>query len=365
MTKPAYPADLPTLTGLRGLAAAWLLLFHARGTLPFDVDAWTPVLARGPLGVDGFFILSGFVLAHVSHRDIAAGRFAVGPFLHRRLARIYPLHLATLGLYLAALAAAALLGRAPNDPGRYDLAALPANLLLIHAWGVTNQLTFNYPSWSVSAEWFAYLLFPVLAPALLRTRHPIRALALVAAGFLVLAWLVPLLHGGKALTRLTYDLSVLRILPTFLLGIALYRTGQIAALPAALTRPGLPLTAFALIVLLHVQAPDAVIVLMLGAVVLLAAERARARAAGGLAAPAAVRLGTWSFALYLVHVPVLGAWSAIVPAQGAIAWTAGLILCLVAAWLAHEGIERPGRALVLGLRWQPRAGMRAREDASR
>ena len=60
-----------------------------------------------------------------------------------------------------------------------DLAALPANLLLLQAWGFTDQLTFNYVSWSMSAEWFCYLTLPVVVLAF--RRFGIRGLVVLAA----------------------------------------------------------------------------------------------------------------------------------------------------------------------------------------
>lgn len=365
MRAVGYPFDMPALTGLRGLLALWLVLFHARGALPIDIDGWTPLLARGPLGVDGFFVLSGFVLAHVAYDCLRSDRFAVLPFLQRRLARLYPLHLATLCAYLAVLAAAALIGRAPNDPGRYDLSALPANLLLVHAWGTTDQLTFNYPSWSVSAEWFAYLLFPILAPPLLRTTRPILALIMTAGALLVAAWLAPLAFDGRPLTRLTHDGAILRILPSFLLGIALYRLGRGVTFPPLVVRFGCPTAGLGLLVMLHLGAPDAAVVLAEGVLILLVAERARARTDGWLGAGPLVRLGEWSYALYLVHVPVLAVWSALLPGPGVSGWLLGLVLCLVAAACAHTWIERPGRALVLRLHLPAIRRMTARAGSSR
>jgi peptidoglycan/LPS O-acetylase OafA/YrhL len=110
------------------------------------------------LFVDLFFVVSGFVIARQYFGRVNdAG--SIGRFLWRRLARIYPLHLATLAFYLA-LAGALHFGAARTDnPARYPLSDLPAQFLLLHAF-VGERLTFNFPSWSLSAEMFCYLLFP-------------------------------------------------------------------------------------------------------------------------------------------------------------------------------------------------------------
>ena len=71
-----------------------------------------------------------------------------GDYLKKRLARMYPLHIATFLM-------------APFFAGLYFPDSILPNVLLIHAWDVTKHLSLNYPSWSVSAEFFVYLLFPV------------------------------------------------------------------------------------------------------------------------------------------------------------------------------------------------------------
>lgn len=120
--------------------------------------------------LDMFFIMSGFLIFEHYGR-MALDRRSYAKFLVKRLARLYPLHLLTLSVFVvfAVVVHLGLLHSAQADT-RYDLAALPANLLLIQAWGVNSELTFNYVSWSVSAEWFAYLIFPAVLFAFARGR---------------------------------------------------------------------------------------------------------------------------------------------------------------------------------------------------
>lgn len=120
--------------------------------------------------LDMFFIMSGFLIFEHYGRMENTGENYVG-FLIKRLARLYPLHLITLSFFVA-FAVLVHLGllHSEHTHGRYDLTALPANLLLIQAWGVNSELTFNYVSWSLSGEWFAYLIFPVLLFAFARGR---------------------------------------------------------------------------------------------------------------------------------------------------------------------------------------------------
>ncbi len=112
--------------------------------------------------LDMFFVLSGFLIFNrYGWSSMNGGDYV--RFLARRIARLYPLHLLTLSFFIVVgLAVNAGWISSGGGTARYDFAALPANLLLLQAWGVTDTLTFNYVSWSLSAEWFAYLCFPLL-----------------------------------------------------------------------------------------------------------------------------------------------------------------------------------------------------------
>src|ERR1700739_3127098 len=136
--------EIEGLTPLRGLAALWVVLFHADVILFFrqfgpllDRDA-TGLISRGYLWVDFFFLLSGFIIAHVYGARLAEPFSAetVWRYLAARFARIYPLHLFTLLLLIPLRVLAAALFPAMQD-GSWDsfLAwqAIPSNLLLTHA----------------------------------------------------------------------------------------------------------------------------------------------------------------------------------------------------------------------------------------
>src|SRR5258705_5569923 len=87
--------DIPALTGLRGVAAFWVVLFH------MEWGSSIPIIEKGYLGVDVFFILSGFVLMHV-YAGFETTDFDYVRFIKARIARIYPLHIFAL-LLLAVL----------------------------------------------------------------------------------------------------------------------------------------------------------------------------------------------------------------------------------------------------------------------
>ena len=155
--------DLPALTGVRGVAAWFVVLYHIRGAAGGQLPEWLiAILAKGYLAVDLFFMLSGFVLWLNYSNKLRQGGFAAAPqFLARRIARIWPLHLLILAGAVAFAAILQASGR-PN-PAQFPWTELPLHILLIQNWGLTSALGWNDPAWSISCELAAYLLFPLLA----------------------------------------------------------------------------------------------------------------------------------------------------------------------------------------------------------
>ena len=212
-----FPADLPELTSIRALAALMVILFHFYA-LPGADSAAGRLVAAGGLGVDLFFMLSGLILAHVYWRDWQEGRFEYGPFLARRLARLYPVHLATLLGFVALYAGARAAGVGSSFEGE-DWSAFWIHLAGLHAWGLTDGAAWNHPSWSISAEGFAYLAFPFWL--VLATRLGPRAFLMTGASvFLATGTLFE--DAGIELTSLTDNFGIVRIAVEFGVGIGIY-----------------------------------------------------------------------------------------------------------------------------------------------
>lgn len=83
-------------------------------------------------------------------------------FLRKRFARLAPMHYLTLGAYVAIGLAAPALGLSLSEPEKYDLACLPANVAFLQSTMACPHLSFNFPSWSISAEMICYLAFPLV-----------------------------------------------------------------------------------------------------------------------------------------------------------------------------------------------------------
>lgn len=154
-----------SLTSIRGIAALWVVLYHVSGVMTSLLPEWSvlnPLISCGHLAVPLFFILSGYVLSlrYLGTNSIVSFTSII-QFLWLRLGRIYPVHIATLLICLAMTARRGW----PIDEG-HSVEKFLLNCLLIHAWDYSFNLSWNYPSWSISSEWFAYLCLPLFAPVL-------------------------------------------------------------------------------------------------------------------------------------------------------------------------------------------------------
>jgi len=185
--------QIKPLTGIRGIAAIWVILFHFSGIYcVFEpLEYMQPLYSKGSLGVDLFFILSGFIISYaysVGQKKLLLTDYVY--FLWHRLARLYPNHFATL----VVLAAGVFLGGLFKIPitGTYPITTLPYQLTMTHVWPfIPFNLSpgWNYPSWSISAEWFAYLAVFPLCALILSKRIALHNLALSAL-FALIAYLV-------------------------------------------------------------------------------------------------------------------------------------------------------------------------------
>ncbi len=213
------------LTGVRFVAAFWVMLYHYQGALATAgllVPVLHEVLRVGRLGVDLFFALSGFILTHTYLTKLGPRITWTGTrhFWWLRLARIYPVHFVMLNVAGVAAVAQQKLGSSVSGTKDW-LTPLDylRQVLLVHEWGPNPQRGWNYPAWSLSMEWLAYLLFPLLVLALFRFRDRLSTRMIAV---LWCAVLVPLLWYGIAYYGDPYYISdwgsTIRILTEFTAG---------------------------------------------------------------------------------------------------------------------------------------------------
>ncbi len=350
MTPVQTPADRKPITALRFAAALWVAVYAFWENL---AGVGLPgLVAKGYLGVELFFVLSGFILSHVYLAQAGEKRFSYGRFLWARVARVYPLHIATL-LGVGLLAAAAIVAGMSVDSNVLSWSSLPANLLMVHAWGLAPAAGWNHPSWSISAEWFAYLCFPAFAFVFWRLRDKPVVAVLGAAAFLAVLYYGFEQWAGFALTEATIRWGALRIVPCFALGCALYLVYRKAPLKA----PGLSAAIFLALMLVSAALGlwDAITVLLAGGLILSLASLPNARA-GWLASRPAVYLGEISYSVYMVCVP----WKLLAVNLAAKAtdapdkqlhvfvWLAIVALLPVVAAASYHLVEHPARRALRG-----------------
>jgi peptidoglycan/LPS O-acetylase OafA/YrhL len=339
------PPRLDTLTGLRFFGALAVVGCHV-GAQFTSSKALTILVGYGYVGVSFFFLLSGFVLTWSANSD------SRGRFLWKRFCRVWPLQ------FLLAIVAFTVVAAQEKATGTLGHVA---EVLLLQAWSPQQTVYFggNGVSWSLSCEMFFYLLFPLVIGPLSRLRR--RGLAITAAITVTVLTAAPLLALHAHLSGLlTYWLFL--IFPPyrfgeFLLGMVLARA---VGRGARLARPGLcalgaigglalvmwRLTTFTERTGTAVSRPFvALLALPLFGLLLLAAATSDLDGQRTwLTWWLPLRLGEWSFALYLVHKPLFlltlswGWW----PGAAGVADGVGfVVLAVLAAAALHYCVERP------------------------
>lgn len=180
--------EIKALSGLRIVAAVWVVLFHFRPLLaqaaPDFTAALAPLLDCGAQGVDLFFILSGFVLTwnYLDRMGQSWSTRTTLRFLWLRLARVWPVYLVTMHLAAVWIIFTRNVGHVPS-PAVDQLTATSylRQLLLVQLWfePYFDGTSWDGPAWSISAEWLAYLLFSVLILVIFRVARVSRARVLL------------------------------------------------------------------------------------------------------------------------------------------------------------------------------------------
>ncbi|UTW56179.1 acyltransferase [Kordiimonas sp. SCSIO 12610] len=156
---------IKALDGWRGICAILVVLFHFSANSHFyDLS----IIRHASLFVDFFFVLSGFVMAGNYQQKLLDG-MSTPKFMWLRFVRLYPLHIFILLVFFFTELAFmnfvnefSGIGRQAFE-GRYSLDAFLANIFLLQGMGVYDHLTWNGPSWSISTEFYTYLLLAIFA----------------------------------------------------------------------------------------------------------------------------------------------------------------------------------------------------------
>jgi len=309
------------LTGIRAILAWWVVALHIVCNPQMAKYFWfAPVFSSGNLAVDGFFVLSGFILCHVYANRLSdfSGRGFLS-FLVARIARIYPVHVIVLLAFVPAL----VVNREfhlPNAVTGFSGLDLGLSLLLLQAWGFINHPAWNSVAWSISAEWFAYLLFPVFLIVIVKSNSMVRVAFVIASSAIALCWVAfsqREMNGPAGL----YRSALVMVCANFALGCVVYVVKQSgikskawvgtlaagAAIVCASYR-WLPLFSLCFAVLIFALASNGDLL------------------SGPLSSKAMVYLGETSYSVYMVHLLL---WQAV----AALAGRAGLLSPACAPWV--------------------------------
>jgi peptidoglycan/LPS O-acetylase OafA/YrhL len=304
-----------SLEGGRGIAALVVALYHLGIGMQFSV------IRNGYLFVDLFFVLSGFVICAAY-----AGRLNDGgdmsAFVVRRVGRLLPLLVFSTLFFILVQNGVVLAKHVAADhgyasllhtPGAMDYAIPTAGevlstLTMTHGLNVFDHLILNTPSWSISTEFYTYILFGFVC---LLTRRAMRIpvyIGIAAVGLAICVWASVNLHGclkdGGCLS-LTYDFGYPRSVFSFFLGGLTYLASRRARLPAGVLQL---LGVSALIALFSFT--DAIPAVAFGfpfafALLILSTCEDRGPLAEVLKARPFQVLGTRSYSIYLLHMPLV------------------------------------------------------------
>src|SRR6266853_3180955 len=288
---------LVDLDSLRGIAALAVVLWHYRvhfqATPLFEMLA--PFYLRGFLAVDFFFVLSGFVLARTYWRG-ARRSFLIRNVLER-VARLYPLHFATL--LVVAIGQWLLVKQLNENQFIYqfnDLYHFALNLGLINYLGLQEGYSFNGPSWSISTEFFVNIIFLIV---ILFPRR------------VALATFFALMLASVTVLRGIVDPTILRTLVGFFVGVILF---EVVHPVAKNFRPRIHDVLFfatTIAFLFYTATPwessysgqDLLVDMIVFSTIVIAASMGRISVAV-LSYRPLVFLGKISYSIYLIHFPV-------------------------------------------------------------
>lgn len=342
--KPASgAAHIDALTSLRFFAALYVLLLHSGSSAIMSAVSlpgfFQRFLANGYLGVNFFFVLSGFILAHVYQGRLEGPYFSAATWRYgvARFARVYPVYLLALVLTIAA------------SPGILGWHRLP-QLALLQCWlppvYADNSLNDNGPAWTLSVELFFYLSFPFILKRAERLRTRTILAVVVALFAAMVEFRLPTMGTGREgfagmnPWMFYVPLPLLRT-PEFIYGLLLgivHRRAVVASLPWTVYA-AIATTLVALCVTTAPWVASAATICFGALILLVAVNLPQTALARPLGSRALVLLGGASYAVYLLQQPV-HMWLWILAGNQSVvarlAYAPSLVLLSVVVFLYYE-----------------------------
>ena len=291
------------LDSWRGIAALLVTCGHIR----FLGHQYDWALVRGSwLCVDFFFVLSGFVIAHAYGKRLVEGYDSFS-FAIRRFGRLWPLHIVVLIMFIMleivkwGLATGGLISpdTVAFDAGeRFSLSSMFSNVFLLQSLGLHDELTWNMPSWSISTEFYTYLIFAKVCLITHRRARLVAVAAIAITGITVVA-----LYAGETLNT-TYDYGIFRCAYGFMTGVLCYevfqRTRNTSYKPSTFVETIMFLVAFGFIAAAGTH-PMSLAAPLVFAIVIWVFAHEHGRLSQFMLTKPFQRLGDWSYSVYMIH----------------------------------------------------------------
>lgn len=336
--------------------------FHQTDAAPFALMG--NLIDKGYLWVDLFFVLSGFVMALTYGALFATGfdRRQYWNFLGKRIARVYPLYFVVtmaISVYSLLIYGGYSGTHRPGINLDQPMLAHVTNLFMIHAWGFGSSI--GGPTWSISTEWAAYLLFPWLAYLALYASRSLAALLGMAA-LALLVYVAVTLETGQTVRNGAMDiyhckdfLAVMRCLAGFIFGLLAYRLKDHAVLKRWLSKDWCCLALFAALLAAMAFSLHDLLIYPLLPLLVLSLSMVQGVAARCFSWAPFHHLGVLSYSIYLIHA------HALVLLQQLQLRLAGMLGADLANWVAatvtyaavfgcaigsYLVVEKPGRVIL-------------------
>jgi peptidoglycan/LPS O-acetylase OafA/YrhL len=367
-------ADIRSLTGVRGVAAVIIVVYHF-GKFRLDpgssVTVWS--VPHGYLPVDMFFMLSGFVIGHVyadAFSSATPGNYKT--FLIKRFARLYPAYIVISAFYALKMA----LGLTGEDTfARFNGFDVIGNLLMLVGWGL-NIYPLIGVAWASSAELGSYLATPVLMKYTLQ--KSIAWWTVCVALSLLAIYLISISGQGASgpLDVVSRDslLPLLRAIAGFTLGLATFRYAATLDRLSASVQDVLVVAILASMLAVAVLTVDdlPIYLLFIPFIAILSRDGRVAQLLFGNRL--VYHLGLISYSIYLIHSLFItfAERSSRHLGNNETAYVLCVLASFAAIWLlsylSYRFVELPGRQFVIGLfgtvRAEDKHGSRGRSTAN-
>jgi peptidoglycan/LPS O-acetylase OafA/YrhL len=343
------PQHFGALDLYRFIAAAGVALLHFSQFAKYDpATGFGYAVGDFALFVDFFFILSGFVIS-LTYSSSVTTFSEIFTFLRRRIARIYPMYLLTLLIFLVPAALGISRGKV------HGVSSIIQDALLVKSWPLHSELPYNFPAWSVSVEWAMYLLFPILM-LLVRRFGNLTLVALIITGFVSVEYT---LESGLINPPLWFaNISPIRALPAFSAGVLIARTFRSIEIPQAALIGALLFAVTITTMILHTQ--NYAILLLMAATIFVTANSYVSGIPTLLDSRFCRKLGNASYSLYMLHAIFLTItidylWPRISSGQPTLIFAAvvGVILTVFSIF-TFSHFEKPARDFISGKRRLPK-----------